>query len=396
MYSFTVRQVQALRQLACRIAISARHSDALFRLMIMATVVSVSGLPSGQAVAQGAEQEQDSSAVWTDTIDWDGDLRLRYEAIDEAGEAQRSRFRFRGRFGFTSELSDRLQFSARLATSDGNPVSTNLDFGEGFSSKDIAIDRVFVVWNALDDLDIAFGKMGRPWFRAGGNALLWDSDLNPEGVNAKWSSGMFFAHLGTFIVDERAESDDAWLHSVQVGVDRRFSERSRLVVSSGFFDYTNTIGNSPFHRDRAKGNSVDDAGHFIYDYDILEFSAEYLTLIFNLPVSVYGVWAQNTAIDIQDTAFAAGFLVGNVDAPGKMEFSYAWYETEADAVMGIFTDSDFGAGNTDSRGHFIKVRYGLTEYIALNGTFIISEIELFRDNRHDYNRLQLDIEFFFD
>ena len=345
--------------------------------------------------AQGAEQEQAAAHRWIDTIDWSGDLRLRYEGIDEAGEARRDRFRFRGRFGFDSQLSDKVQFSARLATSDGDPVSTNLDFGDGFSSKDIAIDRVFVTWNALNDLDIAVGKMGRPWFRAGSNSLLWDSDLNPEGINADWSSGMLFANLGTFVVAERSDRDDSLLHSVQGGISRRFSEQSRLVFSASYFDYTNTIGNPPFYQDKAKGNSVDAAGNFIYDYDILEISTEYAAVFHGWPVMVYGVWAQNTAVDIQDTAFAIGFMVGLVEAPGNMQFSYAWYDTEADAVMGIFTDSDFGGGSTDSRGHFIKARYGMTKNIALNATFIISEIEMFRNNRHDYDRVQLDIEFLF-
>lgn len=346
--------------------------------------------------AQDAEQNAASPRDWIKTIDWEGDLRLRYDSTDEAGVAERNRFRFRGRFGFGSELSDKMQFSLRLATSDGDPVSTNLDFGEGFSSKDIAIDRVFINWNALNNLDVTFGKMGRPWFRAGGNALLWDSDLNPEGVNARWSSGMFFANLGSFIVDERSSGDDSFLHSAQAGVDKRFSETSRLAISAAYFDYTNTIGKPPFYLNKAKGNSVDANGNFIYDYDIVEISAEYVTVVGNWPISAYGVWAQNTAVDIQDTAFAVGVKVGVVDAPGEMQFSYAWYDTEADAVMGIFTDSDFGGGNTDSEGHFIKARYGLTENIALNATLIISEIEMFRNNRHDYDRIQLDIEFLFD
>ena len=362
---------------------------------IAIAVVALASILPSQTLAQDEEQEAPSTRGWIDTVDWAGDLRLRYEGIDEAGEVRRDRFRFRGRFGFASELSNKVQFSARLATSDGNPVSTNLDFGEGFSSKDIAIDRVFITWNALNNLDIAVGKMGRPWFRAGGNALLWDSDLNPEGVNANWSSRIFFVNVGTFVVDERSESDDSLLHSVQAGLDKRFSERSRLLFSAAYFDYTNTIGNPPFYRDQAKGNSVDAAGNLLYDYDILEISTEYSAVLNNWPVSVYGVWAQNTAIDIQDTAFAVGVIFGVVDAPGKMEFSYAWYDTEADAVMGIFTDSDFGGGNTDSRGHLIKARYGLNKNIALNGTFIISEIEMFRNNRHDYNRVQLDIEFLF-
>ena len=363
---------------------------------IAIAMISLAGFLPAPTYAQDEEQEPPSSRRWIDTLDWNGDLRLRYEGIDEAGEVKRDRFRFRGRFGFVSELSNKVQFSARLATSDGDPVSTNLDFGDGFSSKDIAIDRVFITWHALNNLEIAFGKLGRPWFRAGGNALLWDSDLNPEGVHAEWSSGMLFVNFGTFVVDERSASDDSMLHSVQVGLDRRFSAGSRLEFSAAYFDYTNTIGNPPFYRDRAKGNSVDAAGNLIFDYDLLEISIEYSAVLNNWPVSVYGVWAQNTAVDMQDTALAVGVTVGNVDAPGQAQISYAWYDTEADAVMGIFTDSDFGGGNTDSKGHFIKARYGLAENIALNGTFIISEIEMFRNNQHDYNRVQLDVEFLFD
>ena len=364
-------------------------------LPILAATISLGVFLPAQSLAQNEEKVDPSPHRWIDTIDWEGDLRLRYEGIFEAGEVDRNRFRFRGRFGFASEFSNKVQFSLRLATSDGDPVSTNLDFGEGFSSKDIALDRVFVNWHALVDLDIAFGKMGRPWFRAGSNSLLWDSDLNPEGVNARWSPGNYFVNLGTFVVEERSESDDTWLHTVQAGMDKRLSETSRLVVSGAYFDYTNTIGNPPFYRDRAKGNSVDADNNFIYDYNILEISTEYTTVVSGWPVSVFGVWAHNTAVDIQDTALAIGVSVGIANAPGNMQFSYAWYDTEADAVMGIFTDSDFGGGNTDSRGHFIKARYALTDIIALNGTFIISEIEMFRNNQHDYNRVQLDIEFLF-
>jgi hypothetical protein len=365
-------------------------------LPIAVAAVSLAIFLPAQTHAQNEEQVDPSRHRWIDTIDWEGDLRLRYDGTNEAGEVERNRFRFRGRFGFGSELSNKVQFFLRLATSDGDPVSTNLDFGNGFSSKDIAIDRVFVNWQASPDLDIAFGKMGRPWFRAGSNSLLWDSDLNPEGVNVRWSPGDFFVNLGTFVVAERSASDDSWQHSVQAGLDKRLSETSRLVVSAAHFDYTNTIGNPPFYLNKPKGNSVDIDGNFIYDYNIVEISTEYTTLVSDWPVSVFGVWAQNTAVDVQDTAFAVGVTIGIANARGKMQFSYAWHDTEADAVMGIFTDSDFGGGNTDSRGHFIKARYVLTENITLNGTFIISEIEMFRNNQHDYNRIQLDVEFHFD
>lgn len=360
------------------------------------------GIAFALLVSADATQAQEQSAdepvsvSWKDSIFWNGDLRLRYEAIDEEGEEDRSRFRFRGRFGLTSQLMSNLQFIARLATSDGDPVSTNLTFGDGFSSKNIAIDRVFLNWNAYGDLDIAFGKIGVPWIRAGGNSLLWDSDLNPEGILADWQSGNFFANVGTFVVAERSSADDSWLHALQGGLSLNWAETSRLRLMAAYFDYTNTIGNPPFYQGEAKGNSVDVNGNLIHDYDILEVSGDFQTVINGLPVSFFGVWAQNTAIDVGDAAYALGFWVGNVNARGTMQFSYAWHDTEPDAVMGIFTDSDFGAGATDSRGHFIKAKYGLRANIELGATLIISEIEMFRGNRHDYDRLQLDIEFLFD
>jgi hypothetical protein len=369
-----------------------------FRSLLPISAVALmlaAGILPTQTRAQDAETEQPPSRGWIDTIDWNGDLRLRYDGTFEEGETDNNRFRFRGRFGFDSELSNKMQFFVRLATSDGNPVSTNLDFGEGFSSKDIALDRIYLNWHALVNLDVAFGKMGRPWFRAGSNSLLWDSDLNPEGINARWASGIYFVNLGTFVVDQRSDSDNSLLHTLQAGIDKRFSETSRLVFSGAYFEYTNTIGNPPFYQGKAKGNSVDADNNFIYDYKIVEISAEYTTLVADWPVSFFGVLAHNTAVDEQDTAYALGVKVGLISTPGNVQFSYAWHDTEADAVMGIFTDSDFGGGNTDSRGHFIKARYLLTKNIVLNGTFIISEIEMFRNNRHDYDRVQLDIEFLF-
>jgi hypothetical protein len=348
-------------------------------------------------VEQDASEQSPESKMWKDSLDWQGDFRLRYEAIDEQGEAERNRFRFRGRFGLASQVTENLQFTVRIATSNGDPVSTNLTFGDGFSTKDIAIDRAFFNWNVVGGLDVAFGKMSNPWFRAGGNSLLWDGDLNPEGIVANWQSlsGPFFANLGTFAVAERSSGDNSWLNAVQAGINFRLSETSRLRFAGSFFAYTNTIGNQPFYEGRAKGNSVDANGNFIYDYETVEISTEYGVVINGWPTSFFGVWAQNTAVDEADTALALGVRIGSTNVRGDAQFSYAWHDTEADAVMGIFSDSDFGGGETDSKGHFIKAKYALRARIILAATFIISEIGEFRDDRHDYDRLQLDVEYLF-
>lgn len=368
---------------------------ALICIGLIGSNLSVNAQENQSAEQTDKSEEPAKKQTWKERSAWQGDFRLRYEGIDEAGEEERNRFRFRGRFRFDTELTDTTQFSMRLATSNGSPVSTNLTFGNGFSSKDIALDRAFVTWNVSGGLDLAFGKMGSPWYRAGGNSLLWDNDLNPEGIVAKWQSGHLFANLGTFAVVERSSGDDTLLYAAQGGLNISLTEVNRLRFAAGYFVYTNTIGNPPFYNDRAKGNSVDADGNLIYDYEILELSTEYGILTGGWPVSVFGVFAQNTAVDEQNNAFALGLSVGSTNQRGDAQFRYAWHDTEADAVMGIFSDSDFGGGNTDSRGHIIRANYALRNNIHLAGTLIISEIEEFVGNRHDYDRIQLDLEFLF-
>jgi len=72
-----------------------------------------------------------------------------------------------------------------------------------------------------------------------------------------------------------------------------------------------------------------------------------------LPLLVFGEWVRNTAANSADTAFAVGAKLGSASEPGDIRFSYACHRTEADALVGLFTDSDFAGGNTASSGHFI-------------------------------------------
>ncbi len=64
-------------------------------------------------------------------------------------------------------------------------------------------------------------------------------------------------------------------------------------------------------------------------------------------------------------------------------------------MIGTFNDSDFGGGGTDSSGHMIKYKYMLRDAISLGGTLFINEIDRFQGVEHDFNRLQIDLEFKF-
>ena len=119
---------------------------------------------------------------WADRIEFKGDIRLRYESVDEEGNERRDRGRFRTRFGFTADVQDDIKVVLELSTGGGNPVSTNVTIGDGFARKDIGFNLAYVDWKVNDSLTVNAGKMKNPLFRAGSAPLIWDGDLNPEGI----------------------------------------------------------------------------------------------------------------------------------------------------------------------------------------------------------------------
>lgn len=333
---------------------------------------------------------------WTDRIKLKGDVRLRYEAIDEAGEEERNRMRFRTRFGLSAKVSDDVKFVFQLASGGDNPVSTNQTFDDGFSTKDIGVDLAYVDWKINDNLNFYGGKMKNPLYKAGGVPLIWDGDLNPEGLAMKFTSGGFFGTAGGFSVEERSSADDSLLFVVQAGYRFAVGETASLTAGAGYFSYSNTVGNEPFYNGRSNGNSVDLNGDYIYDYENTEVFAQFDTKLGDWPLRIYAHATQNNEVSTEDMGYAVGAKVGSAKADGDMEFSWTFQDIEADAVIGTYNDSDFGGGGTDSDGHLLKAKYAVSKKIFVGGTLFLNNVDRFQGTEHDYNRLQLDVEFKFD
>ncbi|MGB5166641.1 MAG: putative porin [Woeseiaceae bacterium] len=346
-------------------------------------------------IAMPAKADE-SAEKWYDRVDFQGDLRLRHESIDEEGEEDRRRLRFRTRFGFGIDVAENVNFVLRLASGGGNPVSTNQSFDGGFSTKDIGIDLAYVDWAAADGLNLYAGKMKNPIFKAGKVPLIYDSDLTPEGFAGSYSSGMLFSTLAGYTIEERSSTDDSFLYHGQVGVKVAVGDASKLTGGVGYFGYTNTVGNEPFYNGNAQGNSVDGNGNYIYDYENAEVFVQFDTRIADLPVQLYAHFTQNQEVSVEDTAYAFGAKIGSAKQQGTQQFSWTFQDIEADSVIATFNDSDFGGGGTDSDGHMLKYTYMLRDKISLGGTLMINNVDRFQGTEHDYTRLQLDVEFLFD
>jgi hypothetical protein len=328
---------------------------------------------------------------WTDRVSYKADFRDRYEYIDQKGKVVRQRNRVRLRAQLGMQVNDKLGFTLGLATGADDPVSTNQSLDGGFSTKDMRLDLAFFDYQFNDVFSLTGGKMKNPFHRSGKNPIFWDSDLNPEGFALKFNNDFMHGAIVGFDVEERKAADDTLMFGAQVMHDMDLSGNT-LIAGAGYYDYSNLKGNTPLFDGKPRGNSVDAAGKLINDYNMAELFLEYKSKLANQPLSVYGNYYQNTAADNLDTAYTVGFKVGKVKNAGSWDVGLAYLDVEADAVVGLFNDSDFAGGNTDSTGLLFKAGYGLQKNMALGLTYINSEIGQSKAQQTPYDRLQLDFK----
>jgi hypothetical protein len=125
------------------------------------------------------------------------------------------------------------------------------------------------------------------------------------------------------------------------------------------------------------------------------------------------------AQDELDTAYAVGAQFGAASAvKGTWELGLLYQQVEKDALFGQLLDSDFGDGNTDTKGFVVRGGYTLARNWTLNATLFLNElandvpqsVTVFNDATttlpydttvingvfdRDYKRLQLDLNFRF-
>lgn len=366
-------------------------------IMLAVLAGAVAGLAPAQA------QETKSASSWADTVKFGGDLRLRHEYIDKEGSEERNRWRYRARLGVTAAPSEDVTVVLRLSSGqDADPVSSNQTFDDAFSRKDVYFDLAYLDWHPanLPGVDFVGGKMEMPFVTVGD--LVWDGDLNPEGVAVKAKLGGdgldFLVNLGSFWVDERsATTEDAMLHGGQVALKIKQDDFHALAGVAYYLyenlegfgtlvDATKGFGNSTTggEEDPVTGETSDVL--YATGFEILDAMAE----VGFKPFAIYGDVAVNNDADEDDTGYMVGFKVGKTKNPGDFDFNYNYRELEANAVLGAFTDSDFIGGGTDGKGHKFSLGYQVTKVLKANLTYFMNEIGLDGDSK-DYDRVQLDL-----
>jgi hypothetical protein len=349
--------------------------------------------PAAAAPATPVVVEPRVAAAVAPNVRLSGDLRYRHEAINEEGETERQRQRIRARFGVTADVADNVRLGLTLATGADDPISANQTLDTGFSRKPIGVDRAFFSWAATEQLTFTGGKMANPFYRPGNHHLIYDSDLNPEGLALRYNGGNWFANYAGLWVEERGDEDDSIMLGGQLGYRHARDRGMRVTAGIGFYDYLETQGRTPFWNGDPSGNRVDAAGNYVNDFNIAQLFGELNFRAGELPLTVFADYAVNTEADAVDTGFALGGSVGEVTGPRTWRIGYAYQDLEADAVIGTFTDSDWAGGGTDGKGHVVEFNYGFRDRLVFGFRYFLNDRGEDAGNERDYNRLQADVQF---
>ena len=360
-------------------------------------------------VTEAAVAEQQVAVVaapsdaetWADRIKIKGDFRYRYQNEDvEIAGNERNRQRIRARPAIVAKIPGNVELGFGMATGSDDPVSANQTLGGGGSSKDIKLDLAYFDWEGLEGLHLRGGKFKNPLRRAGGHSMLWDGDWRPEGFTVVYDKGRLFgAVLGTW-AESDSRRDDEFSYGLQGGVRAEFGD-AKFTIGGGYYDVDTAGRECFFDSDECAGNSTNPDGTYRFDFQEIEAFAEAEFELAGFPSAAFLNYVQNTDADQFDTGWAAGFTFGKAKKAGSWQVGYTYQDLEADAVLGLLTDSDFAGGGTDAEGHVLKGAYSLTDRVKLKLTYFLTERQ---DSNgvenggvaYDADTLQLDLEFKYD
>lgn len=329
---------------------------------------------------------------WVDSLKISGDLRARYESFDIDGRDDHERSRVRARVAVSAKPTDNTEVAIGLASGGDDPVSTNQSLGGGASTKDTRLDLAYFRWQAKPGLTLIGGKMKNPYVRPGGNGLLWDGDLRPEGVSLTYMGNNLFLNSGLhFLESDTRRSNARIAYGVQTGYRGKVGGAG-LTAGIGYFNL-GADGRGAWYDDDFFGNTEDcTSGICVYanDFEELELFAEMKTQIGEKPLTLFADYVQNQHASKYDTAWALGFKLGKASAPGTWEVGYTYQDVEADSVLGLWSDSDFGGGDTDTSGHILTGAWAPGKKWKVGFTYFINETGVDLGGEDDYNRLQVD------
>lgn len=360
-----------------------------------------------------------SIAKFITNLKMSGDLRIRQENFWKStrGQLDRSRQRFRFRFGIQPKIQD-FTVNFRMASGTGEQVSTNQTFDDLGSQKQLFIDQANVQWKAREWLTLTGGKMANPMWRVYSSDVVWDDDFNPEGFAEQFSYNFHeriggFANFMQMVLDEDSGTNaDQWMYGYQVGVKTKIMNETKFNLAAAFYDLHNErTGNfsqsaTQEGNSRFTGSGVSTATAF---FQMLHLTGEIKTKVGPLPLSIQGDYVKNIADNSVDprgslnrvigssatevVGYQFGAILGKASAAMSWEAAYFFKWSETNATLADIADSDFGDGGTNRRGHIFWLAFNPREYLQIKAKAFVTEVLRpdLAPGPDNINRMQVDM-----
>ncbi|MFL3654878.1 MAG: putative porin [Halioglobus sp.] len=341
----------------------------------------------------GSLQRKTRDMSWSEKIRWKGDYRFRYESVDEEGKDGRERWRIRARPALVAKISDTTVVGFGLATGSEDPVSSNQTLGDGSTSKEINLDLAYATWRPIESSYVTAGIFANPYYRPAKSQLIFDGDFRQEGLAVGWSNGRFFANAVYDFIESDSAKSESGLFVAQIGANLQLFEGATLTAAAGYIDIP-VKGYGPIYDDVFFGNSsvVENGVEvYAYDYKLYNGSIAVGLTAFDLPLSVFVDYVKNSDVDELDTGYLAGVLLGNIKEKGDWQVQYQYESLDANATLGLITNSDFAGGGTDVKGSTFSAKYAVDAKWYVGTTYFFNNttgIKLGGDA--SYDRIQLD------
>ena len=340
-------------------------------------------VPSSDLTARVEKLEERADVPeWVQNTEIKGDLRYRYENTEVSGDNSKDRQRVRARIGIYGPVNDYIDYGIRFATGADSATSANETLGDNFLKDDAYFDLYYVDIHPeqLGGAHVLLGKMQKPWLK--GSGLLWDGDLNPEGIAVKYSKEFdavaLYASAGSFVVTEN-KGDDAQLWSAQAAVETSTDTMKFLA------------GASLYHAENSDVGTFGAGYNTVNEFNLVEGFGSVGTKVGDLPVKLHGQAVMNTEADDDGSAYLLGVVLGKAKVPGSWEVGYNWRDTGRNAVIDAFNDSDFGGGDTGAYGHQLKAKYQISKHFQAAGTYF----NAVNGDGSNEDMVQLDLSFKF-
>jgi Putative porin len=334
-----------------------------------------------------------------------GDFRLRFDHEHyQKATADRSRFRMRLRVNTDFIFPHNLAIKTTFASGTGEATSTNQTFTGLSSQKALWIDKAYLEWSPVSSLKLQGGRMPLPLWNQYTSDALWDGDVNPEGFSQNFSTllgsnfNVFFNALQAVSVERSGNVHDGYVFSEQLGTEVRMPAETRLKIAVAYHDWRNT-GQGTFGQNKVQEGNRRAAGVLVSSFGVTELTTELSGWVFKLPLSLQGTFIKNNRVrdayvEKGDSGYQTGAILGRAKEAKTWEVAYFYKYLEGDATVSDVSDSDFGAGGTNRRGHIAWVAFSPTEWLNVKAKYFatqnITSAATFGTPAGDINRIQLD------